>query len=424
VIRFLPAFLLTAATLAAATDDTFFLHGATIHTMAGGEIAGGSLLVRNGKVVGVGQNLAAPPDVRVIEASGLHVYPGMIDSGSEIGLAEIGAVRETSDVSEIGKFNPQLRASIAVNPSSEHIGVTRANGITSTMVLPDGQELSGQASLMRLDGWTTEEMEVRRSAAMHLRMPVIVTAPPAFRAAQPPPAIPYLEAKKTYDRQMQELNDFFEGARRYQKAKSANAPDFKSNLKLEAMLPVLERTEPLLVTAVREREIRSAIDFAEKQNIKIILARATEAYKVAGELKSRNIPVILGPTLALPLNEDDPYDRSFTTPSDLYKAGVKFAFASFSTEFARNLPYQAAAAVAFGLPHDEALKAITVNAAQIWGVADQLGSIEEGKWADLMITDGDPLETQTQVKQLFIKGKSVDLDNKHHRLYEKYSNRP
>ena len=154
------------------------------------------------------------------------------------------------------------------------------------------------------------------------------------------------------------------------------------------------------------------------------MAHGEEAWKVASDLKARNIPVILGPTLAMPLDEDDPYDRLFSAPAELSKAGVKIAFGSFNTSFSRNLPYQAAAAVAFGLPHDEALKAVTLYAAQIWGVADQIGTIEEGKWADLMVTDGDPLKTQTQVKELFIKGKTVDLDNKHRRLYQKYLNRP
>jgi imidazolonepropionase-like amidohydrolase len=176
--------------------------------------------------------------------------------------------------------------------------------------------------------------------------------------------------------------------------------------------------------ASRERAIHDAVQFADQQKVKVIIADPRELGKMGPELKARNIPAILGPTLALPLHEDDPYDAAFTLPDQFYKAGVKFAFGTFSNEFARNLPYQAATAVAFGLPYDEALKAVSLNAAQIWGVGDKLGSIEEGKSADLMVTDGDPLETKTQVKQLFIKGKTVDLDNKHKRLYEKYLARP
>ena len=424
MIRFCRLILLAAfaGSLWAGSDDTFFLRGATVHPISGPEIPDGSILVHDGKIIGVGASLTPPKDVRIVEGKGLHVYPGLIDSATEIGLSEIGAVRETSDVSELGRLNPQLRASVAVNPSSEHIPVTRANGITAVISLPDGEGLSGQASLMHLDGWTTDEMEVSRTAAMHLRMPVIQTVRSRF--GEGPPQIPYAEARKTYEKQMQELNEFFESARRYQKARSAAAPEFKPDLKFEAMIPVLEGKVPLLITAVRERAIRDALEFADKQKIKMILAQGEEAWKVAGELKSRNVPVILGETLSLPLDEDDPYDKPFTTPAELYKAGVKFAFGTYNVSASRNLPYQAATAVAFGLPHDEALRAITVNAAQIWGVADKMGSIEEGKWADLMITDGDPLQTQTQVMQVFIKGKAVDMDNKHHRLYEKYLARP
>jgi imidazolonepropionase-like amidohydrolase len=196
---------------------------------------------------------------------------------------------------------------------------------------------------------------------------------------------------------------------------------------MEAMIPVLAGQEPVLVTAIREREIRDALAFADKQKIKIILCEAPEAYKVTKEIKERDISVILGPTLELPLNEDDPYDRSYTTPADLQRAGIRFAIGTFSgtaSLSSRNLPYQAAQAVAFGLSHDDALKAITKNAAEIWGVGDRVGTIEEGKWADLLVTDGDPLETKTQVRQLFIKGKAVDLDNKQKQLYEKYLHRP
>jgi len=423
--RFCLLCLICAWPAFAADDNSFLLRGATIHTMAGRDIKNGSILVRNGKIAGVGENLSAPAGVKVVEASGMQVYPGMIDSASTIGLSEIGAVRETSDVAEIGKFNPQLRASIAVNPDSEHIPVTRANGITSVIALPDGVGLSGQASLINLNGWTTEEMEVKRSAAMHLHMPTIGGSPGRGYAAMfGGPRVTYEEAKKNFAKEMADLNNFFEEAHRYSQAKAAKLPGFQTNLKLEAMLPVIEGKTPLLITAVRERAIRDAITFSDKQKIKIILCQAADADKVAADLKSRNIPVVLGPTLSLPLEDDDPYDRPFNTPANLYKAGVKFSFGTFSNEFSRNLPYQAAAAIGFGLPREEAMKAITVNAAQIWGVANQLGTIEEGKSADFMVTNGDPLEESTQVRQLFIRGKVVDLENKHHQLYERYKARP
>lgn len=419
--------LFCSLSLAAGTDDSFLLRGGTVHPVSGAEIPNGAVLVRDGRIVEVGARIAPPKGVRVIDIKGLHVYPGMIDSATEIGLSEISSVRETVDTTEVGDFNPQLRAIVAVNPASEHIPVTRANGITSVIAAPAGGIVCGQASLIHLDGWTWQEMGVRPSAGMMLRFPIIQTASRRFAAETPGedrPRTPFAESKRTYDRRLQQLREFFEQARRYQKAKAAAAPGFEPDLKLEAMLPVLEGKLPLVVHAVRERAIRDAILFGDQEKLHIVIAEATEAWKVAADLKAKNITLILGPTLELPLEEDDPYDKPFSTPGELYKAGVKFAFGSFGNQFARNLPYQAATAVAFGLPYQEALKAVTLNAAEIWGVSDQIGSIDKGKWADLIVTDGDPLETRTQVKQEFIKGKAVDLESKHRRLYEKYLSRP
>jgi imidazolonepropionase-like amidohydrolase len=432
------AFLI-ALPLAASDDDSFLIRGATIHPVASAEIQNGSVLVRDGKIVGIGRNLAAPKGTRIVEGKGLHVYPGMIDSATEMGLSEISSIRESVDVGEIGKFDPQLRAEVAINPASEHIPVTRANGISTVIALPmsaggggggfgrggGGSIITGQAALVHLDGWTWEEMEIKKSAGIGMRFPIIPAMGGRFGGGGDfPGARTFAESKKDYETELRELKEFFENARRYQKAKAAKEKSFQIDLKYEAMLPVLEGTEPLIVMASRERAIRDAVQFADQQKVRVIIADPRELGKMGSELKSRNIPAILGPTLALPLHEDDPYDAAYSLPDQFYKAGVKFAFGTFDNEFSRNLPYQAATAVAFGLPVDEAVKAVTLNAAQIWGVADRIGSIEEGKSADLMVTDGDPLEARTQVKQLYIKGKTVDLDNRQKRLYEKYLNRP
>lgn len=423
---FLLAFAATAALFAQSDNNSFLIQNATVHPVSGPPVANGSILVQNGKIMGVGQNLSAPKGVRVIEGKGLHVYPGMIDSASEIGLSEIESIRETNDINELGDFNPQLRALIAVNPESEHIPITRVNGITSVISLPSGGLIPGQAALIHLDGWTWEEMALSRAPAMVMRFPVIQTISPRFAAMMggnaPRPS--FVEAKRNYDEQVRKMHDFFEQARRYQQAKAHPGPDFRADLKLEAMQPVIEGKQPLLVMATRERAIHDAVEFADKEKVKIILADVREPGKMLPVLKQKNIPVILPRNLELPLNEDDPYDASYTLPKQLYDAGVKFAIASFSTEFSRNLPWDAANAVAFGLPHDEALKAVTLNAAQILGVGDKVGSIEEGKVADLIIADGDILETRTQIKQLFINGKPVPLTDRQIELYEKYKARP
>ena len=428
-----PAVLFGASSAASSGTEAYLIRGATVHTMAGRDIENGSVLIRDGKIVGVGKNLSAPKDAKLIEAKGLQVYPGMIDAGTEIGLIEVNAVRETQDMNEIGRFNPQLVALTAVNPSSEHIPVTRVNGITTVATMPQGQLISGQVSLIHLDGWTTDEMGIKARAALHVRMPFLQIGGGRRFVPDDEPGggsiggSNYSEARRNFEKQVADLNDFFESARRYKLAKQAHAPDFREDLKLDSMIPVIDGIEPILVTAIREREIRDAIAFADSQKVKIILCEAPEAYKVIREIKAHDIPVILGPVFALPMDEDDPYDRAFTTAADLDKAGIRFAFASLSggaSLASRNLPYQAAQAVAFGLPHDDALKALTRNAAEIWGVANQIGTIEEGKLADLIVTDGDPLESRTQVRNVFIRGKLVDLNNRQKELYEKYLNRP
>ena len=417
------ALFLTLVSLRAAGPETILLRGATVHPVSGPDIADGSVLMRDGKIAEVGAHIAVPRGARVIELKGLHVYPGMIDSATEIGLTEIEAVREMSDISDIGLFKPQLRAATAVNPASEHIPVTRANGITTVITSPGGGIIAGQTVLMHLNGWTMNDMAVRAPAAMRLEFPYIRTPSRFFAMEMPGRGSSYAEAKKTYEEHLRQLNDFMESARRYRQAKAAGGPDFETDLKLEAMIPVLDGKLPLLIRADKEKTIKEAIAFADRQKVRMILERGEEAWKVAGELKAHNIPVILPPTLRLPEEEDDPYDKPFTIPGELWKAGVKIAFASFgpgAEDNPRNLPYEAAAAVGFGLPYEEALKAVTLYPAEIWGVGDEIGSIEKGKWADLIVTDGDPLETRTQIKQMFIKGAPVDLENKHHRLYEEY----
>ena len=417
------ALFLTLAALRAAGPETILLRGATVHPVSGPDIADGSVLMRDGKIAEVGAHIAVPRGARVIELKGLHVYPGMIDSATEIGLTEIEAVREMSDISDIGLFKPQLRAATAVNPASEHIPVTRANGITTVITSPGGGIIAGQTVLMHLNGWTMNDMAVRAPAAMRLEFPYIRTPSRFFAMEMPGRGSSYAEAKKAYEEHLRQLNDFMESARRYRQAKAAGGPDFETDLKLEAMIPVLDGKLPLLIRADKEKTIKEAIAFADRQKVRMILERGEEAWKVAGELKAHNIPVILPPTLRLPEEEDDPYDKPFTIPGELWKAGVKIAFASFgpgAEDNPRNLPYEAAVAVGFGLPYEEALKAVTLYPAEIWGVGDEIGSIEKGKWADLIVTDGDPLETRTQIKQMFIKGAPVDLENKHHRLYEEY----
>ncbi|HLH19796.1 MAG TPA: amidohydrolase family protein [Bryobacteraceae bacterium] len=411
-------------------SEGIMLRGGTIHTLAGRVIEGGSVLIRDGKIVAVGKNFTPPDNYRIIDIPGQQVWPGMIDAASMLGL-DSTADNQASDAAEPGLLNPQLRAADAVNPSSDHIAFSRANGVTSVIEMAEGDLLAGQMSLIHLDAATAGPTTVAPLVAIHLRFPALTIHPippheddDADDDPAPPPPVPYEQAKAEYDRNMLALNSFFDEARAYWRAKRAHAPGVKADLRLEAMLPVFDGTTPLFVTAVREREIREAVAFAEKQKVRIILADAYESYKCIPLLKEHKIPVVLGPTFTLPLNPDDPYDRSFTTAGELYRAGIPFAIATFSARRTHNLPYQAAAAVPFGLPQEEAYRAVSLSAAEIFGLSKTLGSLEEGKTADLIVTDGDPLEATTKVKMVFIDGRPVSLDTRPKQLFEKYSARP
>jgi imidazolonepropionase-like amidohydrolase len=321
-----------------------------------------------------------------------------------------------------------LRALTAVNPESEHIPASRANGVTSVIEMPEGELIAGQMSLIHLDGSANDKMAVAPLVAVHLRFPALTIHPvrphendDADDDPAPPEPIPYEEAKAAYDRKIAALVSFFDEARAYRQAKRAKTAGFKTDLRLEAMVPVLDGAVPMFVTAVREREIREAIEFADRQKIRIVLADAYESYKVVPLLQAHHTPVVLGPTFTLPLDPDDPYDRSYTTPEELRKAGIPFAIASFSARQSRNLPYQAAAAVPFGLPHEDAYRAVSLSAAEIFGLGARLGSLEEGKIADVIVADGDPLEVTTKMTMVFIGGKQVSLETRQKALYEKYA---
>ena len=424
-----------AAPEPAAPAQVYALRGAKVYTLAGPPVENATVVIRDGKIAAVGQNVAVPSDAEVIEAQGLEVYPGIFDSVTTLGLREIEAVPATVDTTDVGNYNPQLVAMTAVHPPSEQIPVARANGITHAVAAPlgggggfrggAGTVIAGQASAINLAGWTVEEMLIRRSVAMVVHWPTLQTRSfdiTTFNVRERP----FTEVKQEYDKRIFELTDLLERARHYAQAmEKGSSENYDRDLKLEALVPVVQGKLPVLVVANQKRTIRDAVQFCEKQKLRMILGGGSESYKVKDLLASKHVPVILGPTQSLPEDEDAPYDQSYATPGQLEAAGIKIALASFDdASFARRLPYQAANAVAYGLPYDEALKAITLYPAQILGLDDQLGTIEPGKMADLIVTDGDPLAIPTQVRYLFINGQLTPTDNRQLRLYEEYRKRP
>ena len=410
-----------------ASAETLLIRNATVHTLAGAPIERGAVLIQDGVIQAVGSRLRAPRGARVVDADGKHLYPGIFDAFTPMGLNEISAVGVTSDQVEKGDFNPHLDAAIAVNPDSEHIAVTRSNGVTHVLTTMSGGVISGRASLIQLDGWTWEEMAIEQ------RGPLVLNWPRPSVNTRDKKRDTFAKAKKIYDAKVAEIESWIEAARHYHLAEAEGAPDFRPDPKLASLAGVAVGEEPVMIIAALEREIRNSISFAAEHGLQMILVGGAEAWKVKELLAEKKIPVILGPTQALPLTDDDPYDRMFTQPAELTAAGVRFAISSAAPSGARaaapypksrSLPYEAAGAVPFGLDRDEALKAITVYPAEILGVGDKLGTIEEGKIANLMLTNGDPLEIATQVEMVFIKGREVSTDNKHRSLYERYGSRP
>jgi imidazolonepropionase-like amidohydrolase len=412
----------------AQSNDTYAIRNAKIVTVSGATIDRGTVVIQNGKITAVGASVSIPAGAKVIDATGLSVYPGMIDSGTTLGLEEIGSVAGGQDTSEISDNNANVHVNVAIHAESTHIPVARVNGITTALTAPQGGTIAGQSALINLDGWTGKEMTLKTPVAMHINWPGAGGGRGGgFGGFGQQRSIP--ELRRQQDRQIEELKKTLLDARAYADAKDARAkdaslPKLDMDLKKDALIPVVRGQMPIVVDVDTERDIKRAVEFAKELNLKLIIAGGLEAYKVADLLKASNVPVIVGPVLRFPRNEDDPYDAPFANAGLLAKAGVKIAFQSADSAYVRNLPYHAGMAAAFGLPKEEALKAVTIYPAEIWGVADKVGSIEQGKIANLIVTDGDPLEILTQIKYLFINGHQVPLTSKHTELYEKYKARP
>ena len=393
--------------------------GATVYPVSRAPIANGRVRFEGGKLLAVGGVEVETEGATIVDATGKHVYPGMIAAGSVVGLVEVSAVRATNDIAEVGAINPNVRAEIAVNPDSEVIPVTRANGVLAALVRPTtGAQgvIAGTSALMQMDGWTWEQMTVHAPAAMHIEWPSMML--PDFLPA------PLIEAtRKTQQEKREALEKAMTDAKAYRTAKEGGAVTLP-DLRWEAMLPVLLGQMPVFIGANDMESIEASIEFAARHELRMVLVGGLEAWRLAGLLKARDIAVIVGGTHALPMRRSDPFDAAYSNPAKLHAAGVRIAIAGPGNSFAapneRNLPYYAATAVAFGLPADEALKAITLYPAQLTGVADRLGSLEVGKDATLFVSNGDPLETSTTIERAWIAGRDVDLSSRHTKLYDKY----
>ena len=433
-MRRLPRFAAVAASAALffsneairATDGVTAITGARIVTVAGPVIEKGTVLISGGKIAAVGADVAVPPEATVIDGTGQTVYPGLIDGLTTLGLTEIGSVAGSVDVAETGDVNPHARAWIAVNPHSELLPVARANGITAALAAPAGGLVSGQSALIRMAGSTPDALTLKTPAAMHVVYPS--GRPPAdpSRPSDEPDLKTFeerqKEKKKNQEKELRRLANLLEEAKAYGEL-LRSGPAAKPDLPMESLAPVARGEVPMVVRADAEDDIRGAVAFAADHALKLIIAGGLEAWRCADALKQRDVPVLMN-VERLPRRESDPYDAAYANAAKLQAAGVRFAIVSDDASQSRNLPYEAAMARAYGLPAAAAIRAITLSPAEIFGVADRMGSLAVGKDADLFVATGDIMDHRVSVTHVFIDGVPQSLETRHTRLYEQFKDRP
>ncbi len=395
---------------------TFALTNATIETVTKGTIQNGTLIISDGKIQDIGTGVAIPSGAITIDCSGLTIYPGMIDGGTLLGLSEVGSVDRTTDYNEIGDVIPHMQALTAVNPNSALIPVTRVNGVTTVLTQPTGGLFPGTAALINLYGYTPDQMYAGFKG-------VLINFPSTGRRGGWDRRSDE-DIKKASEKALKMLNDVWDKAVQYHKIDSAtNGKPQQYYPEMEALLPAVRGEMTLMINVNASKDILEALKWLEGKKVKAVLCGVAEGWRVADKIAAAKIPVITGPMLGMPTRDYDRYDKPYANPGLMAKAGVKVAIRTNDTENVRNLPYNAGFAATYGMGREAALKAITIVPAEIFGVADQLGSLEKGKVANLFVTTGDPFETKTQVKYLFISGWQVPLESRHTQLYDEFLER-
>jgi imidazolonepropionase-like amidohydrolase len=419
--------MLVSALWTPARAEVLALTGGTVHPVTGPEIPNGTVLVEGAKITAVGAGIPVPGGAKVIDCTGKHVYPGFVHANTILGLQEISTIEGSDDSRETGNLNPNQRAEVMYNPDSDFLPVARLNGVTTVLTIPGGGAVRGTSALMHLDGWTQEDITVRAPAALHVQWPNMTPIHAFFELRSDE------EQAKARDEAIKAIGDAFDDARAYWTARDAESgkgvPKHDEDVRWDAMRKALKGEIPVAFHCDALNQIRAVLRFCDQQKLtNIILLGGYDSWRVADELKRRNIAVIVAGVLATPNRGYESYDEAFTVASKLAKAGVRYCIADegggFAAANARNVPYQAAMAEAFGLDHDEALKSVTLYPAQILGAGDKIGSIEVGKLADLQVTDGDPLIIATHCEQVVVNGKVVPMESRQTRLFHKYDERP
>lgn len=420
----IPVFSQSNVLPAPAQKGVMYVKNATIHVGNGKVIENGVIQVRDGKIEKVGNDITIPPgETNVVDAKGQQVYPGLILPVSSLGLVETGSVKASSDVREIGEMNPNVRSIVAYNTDSKVINTLRSNGILAANIVPQGSFLAGSSSLVQLDAWTWTDAAIKLDGGMHLYMPSLMARPsfgrgggggvggPNATGAQPDPVKEGLE-------QIEKLKAFLREAKAY----NASASHEETNLKYQSVKNLFDKSQKLYVHGNSVKQMLVALDFVKEFGIDVVIVGGSESWQIANLLKQHNVSVILQQMHSLPTSNDDAVDQPYKTAAELQKAGVTFAISDDDAQTrGRNLAFNAGTAVTYGLSKEEALAAITLNAAKIMGVSDKTGSIEVGKEANFIISSGDILDMATSnVTDAFIQGRKINLDDKQKQLNERY----
>jgi imidazolonepropionase-like amidohydrolase len=415
----------------AAQDAPLAITNVRVVTVSGPVIEKGTVVVAKGRIAAVGKDVPVPPGAAVIDGSGKTLYPGLFDALTSIGLVEVASVAATVDTTEVGDVNPHAKAWVALHPDSDLVPVARANGVTTVLSAPSGGLVSGQSAVVRLAGTTPEAMTVKAGAALHLVYP---SGRPTGGSSRPsedeePKTLEerLKEKKRNQEKALARLASLFAEAKAHAAAvaeagRGARALP-ETSLALEALAPYARGEAPVVVRADDEDDIRGAVRFGSDQGLRLVIAGGLEAWRCAALLKAKDFAVLLK-VHRLPSRESDPYDAPYANAAVLHRAGVRFAIVTDDAENVRNLPYEAAMAAAYGLPAAEALRAITLSPAEIFGVADRVGAIAPGRDANLVLAEGDVLDTRARVTHVLVDGVPQSLETRHTRLYERYKDRP
>jgi len=398
---------------------TMAITNATVHVGNGQVLSNATVLVTDGKITAVGTNVTIPGNATRVDATGKHVYPGIILPVSNLGLVEIGSVRASTDVREIGDMNPNVRSIVAYNADSKVINTLRSSGVLLANVVPQGEFVAGQSSVVQLDAWNWDDAAYKIDAGLHIYMPSLLPRPRFGGApAQSGPNAPQSDPVKEGLEKIDQLKSFFKEAQAYHKEGTHSS----TNLMFESVKNLFNKKQKLYVHANTVKQMLIALDFVKEFGFDVVIVGGADSWQIPDLLKQNNVSVVLNQPHSLPMLGDDDVDQPYKTAAILQKAGVTFAISDDDGQTrGKNIVFNAGTAATYGLTKEEALQAITLNAAKILGVADKTGSIEVGKDANIVISEGDILDMRTsQISHAFIQGRKIDLTDKHKQLNERY----